>query len=159
MVLSKRGILDEGIYLTENGADLIKKIKTKPAPARRARPIKSTTDTTTATATAAETLGLDENSRSSCDEKPDNDENQASAETVHKKTLSAPPKRTILLGLGGFIDSKRIFLKGPSVVNFLCEDPPVELYLSGMVQGPKHIKHNLTWLQNAKKLYTLFFRN
>jgi len=107
VVLSKRGILDEGIYLTENGADLIKKIKTKPAPARRARPIKSTTDTTTATATAVETLGLDENSRSSGDEKPDNDENQASAETAHKKTLSAPPKRTILLGLGGFNSKSR----------------------------------------------------
>ena len=29
---------------------------------------------------------------------------------------------------GGVINSRRIFLKGPSVVNFLCEDPPVLIF-------------------------------
>ncbi len=33
MTLSKRGILDEGTFLTEIGSELLKKIKIKPPPA------------------------------------------------------------------------------------------------------------------------------
>lgn len=41
--LSKRGILDDGIYLTDAGSELIKKVKIKPLPcARRNRQLRST---------------------------------------------------------------------------------------------------------------------
>jgi hypothetical protein len=44
--LSKRGILDEGIFLTDSGSDLIKKVKIKPLPSsRRSRRLKSTNTT------------------------------------------------------------------------------------------------------------------
>lgn len=42
LMLSKRCINDEGVYLTESGSELMKRIKIKPAPVRRARMTKST---------------------------------------------------------------------------------------------------------------------
>ena len=42
LMLSKRCITDDGVYLTDSGSELMKRIKIKPAPVRRARMTKST---------------------------------------------------------------------------------------------------------------------
>lgn len=122
MILSKRGILDEGIYLTENGSEIIKKIKIKPAPVRRARP--TGPKSATIRSNSCENMDLenlsrnidkndDENSRSSCEDKCDNDENQASEvmKTSVDLKKAAAPKRTVLLGLGGFNSKSRSRVK------------------------------------------------
>jgi hypothetical protein len=108
--LSKRGILDEGgIYLTENGSEAIKKIKIKPAPVRRARPIKSNTIRSNSYDMDMEHRNDknidDEASRSSSEEKMDlaNDENKASFDKkINMLGNNSNPqlvKRQVLIGL------------------------------------------------------------
>jgi hypothetical protein len=48
---------------------------------------------------------------------------------VFKKLLSLLNQKQTLFS-GDVIDSRRIFLKGPSVVNFLCKDSPVFTVIS-----------------------------
>ena len=46
VALSKRGILDDGTYLTEIGSELLKKIKIKPPPAPKRNRNKATISNT-----------------------------------------------------------------------------------------------------------------
>ena len=101
--MSKRGILDEGIYLTDNGLDTIKKIKIKPAPARRPRPIKSLSNEMDVDSQRID-KNDDEASRSSSEDKADamNDENTFGTQMTEAKNMldkkPNQPKRQVLIG-------------------------------------------------------------
>lgn len=112
--------MDDGTFLTDNGSEIMKKIKVKPAPARRARPTKATTIRSSSCDIEPENIRADKNdddSRSSSEDKtefPIDDPNQSNEPKI--KSFVAPaavnmPKRTVLIGLGGFNSKSRNRIK------------------------------------------------
>jgi hypothetical protein len=120
-LLSKRGILDEGTYLTELGSELLKTLKIKPAPMRRNRLAKTSAiigsnNPSTNSFTNMSDVNCsnemnknEEASRSSEDEK--NEMSKEFEDSATKKPQQQQQKRQVMIGIGGFNPKARIRAK------------------------------------------------
>jgi [histone H3]-lysine4 N-trimethyltransferase MLL3 len=152
--LAKRGNLDEGIYLTDMGANIMKKLKIKPNPSFRRKP---KTAASTSSAHVVETSSKqnhihDEGSRSSSEERMIHDEiphvqhshdsklsESTATNAVIAKSKAAPStKRQINFGLGGFNPKARTRNRPHNDVN--ASDANAQLNLENESKVNKRVK-------------------
>jgi AAA15 family ATPase/GTPase len=108
--LSKKGFLDEGIYLTEIGSDLIKKIKIKPSPSvrrNRAPKLPVVSESNDLHHNKLVEKHLDEASRSSSEDKADTHHHEEMIADLKPVELKAKAKRQVNVGMGGFNPKSR----------------------------------------------------
>ena len=151
--LAKRTNLDEGIYLTDLGANIMKKLKIKPNPSFRRKPkttvatIASSDATNSQTSEKQLTQHHDEGSRSSSEERMIHDEiaphdsklsDFGGGLNVVAKSKAAPSnKRQINFGLGGFNPKARTRNK---LHNDLNSDANAQLNIENENKVNKRVK-------------------
>ncbi len=107
--LSKKGFLDEGIYLTEIGSELIKKIKIKPSPSvrRNRAPKLAIVPESNDQHNKLVEKNLDEASRSSSEDKGEAHNHDEILTDLKPVELKAKAKRQVNIGMGGFNPKSR----------------------------------------------------
>ncbi len=149
--LSKRGFLDEGIYLTDVGSDVLKKLKVKPAPSskRRARNTgnansNANNNNNVSAEMESKVEKHDENSHSSCEFNDEEHTGEVKHSDANKQRQ--PAKRYINIGLGGFN------LKFRSRAKMQQNETPAEAAAAAAAAAAEETRTGSTTIKRKKKI-------